>query len=293
MMARKPRIHFENALYHVICRGNNREEIFLKEEDKKEYLNIIKKYKIKYNFKLYAYCLMDNHAHLLIEVEKIPLSKIMQGIQQVYTMKYNKKNNRSGHVFEQRYKSILCDKENYLLAVIKYIHENPLKAALLGGLNYKWSSHQEYINCRTNNLVDSDIILKVFSEDKAKAVSYYLSFMNTEQHVESYRGYEYQEILDEDKGKEDELKVLNFGDIIDRVCKITDLSIEEIAAKKRTQRLVDARKAVIILSKRYTNLTNKEIANRLNISEPTVSNIISAGGEGRLEKIVAEFEKEL
>jgi len=292
-MARKPRVHFENALYHVICRGNNKEKIFMNEEDKKEYLDIIKRYKMKYNFKIYAYCLLDNHAHMLIEVEDTPLSKIMQGLQQVYTMRYNKKNSRSGHVFEQRYKSILCDKENYLLALIKYIHENPLKAGLLGGLNYKWSSHQEYIYGKKSNLVDSDNMLKVFSPDKAKAVLYYLSFMNTEQQIENSREYEYQEILEKDLGKEDKGKKLAFEDIIDKVCRITDLNSEEIADKKRTQGLVDARKAIIILGKRYTNLINKEIANRLNLSDSTVSNIISTGEKEPLSEIIIEFRKEL
>ena len=90
MMARKPRVHYEGALYHVITRGNNKEKIFGEENEKEEYLRIIKKYKDRYGFKLYAYCIMDNHAHLLIEVGNIPLSKIMQGIQQVYTQRYNR-----------------------------------------------------------------------------------------------------------------------------------------------------------------------------------------------------------
>ncbi|MCG8500583.1 MAG: transposase, partial [Firmicutes bacterium] len=117
-MPRKPRIHYEGALYHVIVRGNNRSSIFEKKENKAEYLNIIKRYKKKYSFKLYAYCIMDNHAHILIEVDKAPLSKIMQVIQQVYTQNYNKDYERTGHVFEQRYKAIICDKDSYLLNLI-------------------------------------------------------------------------------------------------------------------------------------------------------------------------------
>ena len=88
---------------------------------------------------------MDNHAHLLIEVDDIPLSKIMQGIQQVFTQHYNRKNRTTGHVFEQRYKSFLCAKDAYLLQLIRYIHQNPVRSKLTGGLNYQWSSHQEYI----------------------------------------------------------------------------------------------------------------------------------------------------
>lgn len=80
-----------------------------------------------------------------IQVNKTPLSKIMQGIQQVYTQKYNKKNNRTGHVFQQRYKAILCNMDGYLIYLTKYIHMNPVKAGIIEGINYKWSSYREYI----------------------------------------------------------------------------------------------------------------------------------------------------
>ena len=136
-MSRKPRIHNEGALYHVIIRGNNREYIFKEELWKKQYLEIIMRYKQKYKFKLYAYVIMDNHAHLLIEVNHVPLSKVMQCIQQVFTQMFNREQKRTGHVFEQRYKSILCDKDEYLLMLIRYIHQNPLRAGLENGVDYR------------------------------------------------------------------------------------------------------------------------------------------------------------
>ena len=109
-LPRKKRIYYEGVLYHVITRGNNKEYISESDQDKNEYLKRVKKYIEKYKGKLYAYVMMDNHCHMLIEVSDIPLSKIMQLIQQTYTRWYNKINKRSGHVFEQRYKSI----ERYL-----------------------------------------------------------------------------------------------------------------------------------------------------------------------------------
>ena len=102
------------------------------------------KYIDKYNGKLYPYVIMDNHCHLLIEVSKTPLAKIMQLIQQTYTSWYNRNYKRSGHVFEQRYKSIICDKDSYLLSLIRYIHQNPVRAKT-ADINYKYSSHKEYI----------------------------------------------------------------------------------------------------------------------------------------------------
>jgi len=90
-MARKPRIEFEGALYHVITRGNQRQRVFKDMEDHWRYLKILADYKIRYEYALYAYVLMSNHVHLLIETRETPLSKILQGINQSYTMYFNRK----------------------------------------------------------------------------------------------------------------------------------------------------------------------------------------------------------
>lgn len=89
---------------------------------------------------------MSKHAHLLIEVDVESLSRIMQGIQQGYTQWYNRSHNRTEHVFEQRYKDELCNKDTFLLGLIKYIHQNPERAKSDGGLKYPWSSHRYYIS---------------------------------------------------------------------------------------------------------------------------------------------------
>jgi len=174
-MARKPRIYYESALYHVIVRGNNRAYIFKSEENKEEYKKIVSKYKKRYRFKLYAYCIMDNQAHLLIEVGDIPLSKIMQGIQQVFTQHHNRKNGTTGHVFEQRFKSYLCDRDVYLLSLIRYIHQNPIRLKLTSDINYQWSSHREYMENPV--LADVEFPLTLFSGKKNKAIKRYLSFV--------------------------------------------------------------------------------------------------------------------
>jgi REP element-mobilizing transposase RayT len=124
----------------------------------KKYLKIIKRYKDKYNFILYAYCIMDNHAHLLVEVKDIPISKIMQGIQQIYTQRYNIRKNRTGHVFEQRYKAILCNKDEYLIELMRYIHQNPLKAGFKEAIRYRWSSYNEYMGVKKSSRYRISII---------------------------------------------------------------------------------------------------------------------------------------
>lgn len=169
-MARKPRIEFEGAFYHVIVRGNQRQKIFRDEEDFTKYLHILARYKALYKYLLYAYVLMNNHVHLLIETGKTPLSKILQGINQSYTAWFNRKYRTVGHLFQGRYKAILCDRDGYLLSLVKYIHLNPVRARLVKDPGeYQWSSNAAYINPLRKSIVDEDRVLRMFSENKGRA----------------------------------------------------------------------------------------------------------------------------
>ena len=114
-MARKPRIEFEGAFYHVVTRGNQKQKIFKYPEDYDKYHQILTVYKNRYQFELYAYVFMSNHVHLLIETRDIPLSKIMQGTNQSYTLYFKKKYRTVGHLFQGRNKDILFDRDTYIL----------------------------------------------------------------------------------------------------------------------------------------------------------------------------------
>jgi len=178
-MARKPRIEFEGALYHVISRGNQRQQIFKITEDYERYLKILGDYKARYDFVLYAYVLMGNHVHLLIETKAVPLSKILQGVNQSYTMYFNRRYATVGHLFQGRYKAMLCDKDSYLLSLVKYIHMNPVRAGRAKSPEaYLWSSHGSYIGQgRGRGIVDSELVLRIFSEDRRKARRAYREYM--------------------------------------------------------------------------------------------------------------------
>ena len=141
-MARKPRVAFEGALYHVIVRGNQRQRTFRDDRDRLRYLERIEHYRQRYRFQIYAYVLMSNHVHLLLETGTTPLSKILHGIQFTYTQYYNRRYRTIGHLFQGRYKAILCDRDAYLLELIRYIHLNPARLKKPEDLaNYRWSSH--------------------------------------------------------------------------------------------------------------------------------------------------------
>ncbi len=190
-MPRKPRIEYPGAFYHVIVRGNQRQRIFKDAADYQKYLLTLTVYRNRYQFHLYAYVLMGNHVHLLLETGDVPLSKILQGISQAYTLYFNRRYRTVGHLFQGRYKAILCDREAYLLGLLKYIHQNPLRAKIVGDLReYAWSSHHAYEG--KNNplgLVEADQVLRLFSENKRRARIQYREFMKSEEKLSKGQVY--------------------------------------------------------------------------------------------------------
>jgi len=179
-MARKPRIQYEGAFYHLIVRGNQRQDIFLDDNDRLTYLEKLKIYKQRCAFELYAYVLMDNHVHLLMETPKAPVSRIMQMLNFTYTQYFNKKYGKVGHLFQGRYKSYLCDKDAYLLALIRYIHMNPVRAGIVKNIDaYRWSSHRDYV-AGGSGLVTTTQVLRLFSGTLQTARKLYGDFMGEE-----------------------------------------------------------------------------------------------------------------
>jgi REP element-mobilizing transposase RayT len=180
-VARKPRVHYPGALYHVISRGNQRQIIFRTDADRWRYLELLNDYCGRYQFQLYAYVLMANHVHLLMQVGKYPLAKIMQGLQQSYTLYFNRKYKLVGHLFQGRYKDILCDRDSYLLELVRYIHLNPVRSKIVADPgDYRWSSHGEYLGSgrkRETATVQTEWVLEQFGPGLARARRKYKEFV--------------------------------------------------------------------------------------------------------------------
>lgn len=145
-MARIPRIHIEGALFYVTSAGDNDRQIFKDQQDYSAYVDLLKKYKERYGFKLFAYCFLPNHLHLLFELkEGLTVSNIMHDLNANYTKYFNAKYERKGHLFQERYKMIIMDKDTYILPVMAYIHLNPLALGLVKELKeYPYSSYLYY-----------------------------------------------------------------------------------------------------------------------------------------------------
>src|SRR5688500_1303752 len=161
-MARRPRLCGFGLLYHVIARGNQRQLTFLAERDYEAYLIRLARYQKRYSVKLYAYCLMPNHVHLLVQTSDAPLAKFMQGLQQSYSQWFNRIHGTVGHVFQGRYKAIVCDRDEYLLTLIRYIHLNPVRAGLVDNPEaYPHSGHRAYLADDVLSLIDAGAVLSM------------------------------------------------------------------------------------------------------------------------------------
>lgn len=307
-MARKRRIEFPGAFYHVMVRGNHKANIFRDDGDKERLLEKLLTYKFRYGFILYAYTLMPNHFHLLLETKEVPLSRIMQGILQSHTQWFNRKYKTVGHLFQGRYKAILCDKPSYLLVLIRYLHINCVRS----GLNhdpakYRWSSHRIYLGIESSRLVDTELVLEQFSKQKSRAVHAYRSFiMDAPSHNEWADGYQVTDqrflgngsFVESAKKKTGEasieddniLKNKTLDDVTKAVTRITSFHLVDLREHKRNDELIRARSLFVRLALKHTNSKRKEIAAYIRRSPKMVSYLESKLSDGILKRIEKKIE---
>ncbi len=174
-MPRKPREQSPMGIYHVIMRGVNRQIIFKNKEDRIIFLEKMDKFRENDEYKVFAYCLMDNHIHLLLQELNAPLSNSIKRICSSYVRWYNNKYERIGHLFQERFRSEVVDNEGYFLTVLRYIHQNPIKAHMVTDVSeYPWSSYNEYLN--NNRHIDKSFALKLFSNERKNALKSFREF---------------------------------------------------------------------------------------------------------------------
>jgi REP element-mobilizing transposase RayT len=274
-MARKPRIHFPGALYHVIARGNRGQKIYRDDSDYELYLQFLEEYKERYRFALYAYALLPNHLHLLIEVGEIPLSRLMQTLQFRYTRNFNIKYRKFGHLFQGRYKAILCEKDAYLVELSAYIHLNGVRARLAGDpIEYPWSSYRIYMSEQRSELVDKELILAQFSKKRKIAVKGYENFVKErtgQGHVKAFYELKDQRLLGEDEFVEEVHRGLN-----EDLSFVYDIRIREMVSE------------VGLVLKIPTEFINSADRNRLGALGRGVVGLIGRKLGGHTIKAVAE-----
>ena len=177
-MSRPPRVLSSTGLYHVIFRGINHLNIFEENEDYQKMLEIIAKLKENENFEVYAYCLMTNHVHLFLKEKELgDIKKIMHKLLTTYVVWFNRKYQRSGSLIGNRYKSEPIENDKYYYALVRYIHQNPIRAKICKSPEeYIWSSYNDYISKKNNTLTDKSFILDMFSSKNREAVGCFREF---------------------------------------------------------------------------------------------------------------------
>ena len=180
-MPRMGRLHMAGGCYHVMGRGLERRFIFRQDDDKRDFLKRLEAGLAATGIDCLAWALMSNHYHLLLRVGVTPLSGLMRKVLGGYATAYNRRHHRAGYVFQNRFKSILCDEESYLLALVRYIHLNPLRAGLVAGLSelaqYEWTGHAALLGNRPVNWQQRDSILARFGDTVQSARHRYHEFV--------------------------------------------------------------------------------------------------------------------
>lgn len=259
-MPRKNRIHYSEALYHVMLRGNYRQHIFV---DRKYYLyfyQLLEKATKQFNCKVHLFCLMTNHVHLVIEIKHIPLAKIIQFITSCYARFNHKHTNRVGHLFQGRYKAKLIQNEEYLHELCYYIHNNPLKAQLVSNLDgYPWSSHLAYSGKETIAWLTTNYLEQLIQKNIGSKVNAYISFMDRKK--ERQTGAEYCKfdeeglliIKDSIIKKINERKTLSLNHLtIDKIakfiCDVMEVDFEEIVSPSLNKKIILSRSIITYFS---------------------------------------------
>lgn len=285
-MARPYRLQLEDSIYHVTSRGDDRKKLFISEYDFEKFLKYVKFAKEKYRFYLYGYVLMSNHYHLFLETTQPNISRIMQYINTSYTVYYNLKRRRTGHVFQGRYKSLVVEGDAYFLELSRYIHLNPVRAKMVNDpVKYKWSSYGEYIKKEGDGYIDKERVWNYVDMSEAKYRAFVLSGIGKDRNpfANVYAGF----LLGETKFIKDRLrdlkgqvggevsykKIIKTSADVESIVKVVsdkyNNSMEDIYGAKKKP--LFSKKIALYLSKRLTALTDREIGKWFGIGHSAVS----------------------
>jgi REP element-mobilizing transposase RayT len=289
-MARKPRIEFSGAFYHVIARGNRRATIFHDEADFLAYLDRLERYRHRDGVTVHAYVLMTNHVHLLLETGTQPLSRTLQTLQFTYSQYYNRRYDKTGHVFQGRYQAILCDREAYLLELVRYLHLNPARIRTpLNPWTYRWSSHAAYLGRRGPVAVTTSPVLESLHRQRGPARQAYRKFMREGlPHGHQDRFYETvdQRLLGDERFLEDvdrrtaatrDVSIrpprVAFGALLTAVAQAYALPPRVILASGRQRALVPARAMLVYFAREWSHLTVRELSRRVQRDPAMISRL--------------------
>ena len=233
-MPRQARIDIPGLLQHVIVRGVAQSDIFFDDKDRDNFISRLGLLLKETKTLCYAWALLDNHVHLLLLPTEQPLARLMRRLLTGYAVTFNHRHHRAGHLFQNRYKSIVCDDEIYRLELLRYIHLNPIRAGIVTDLNelarYPWCGHQQLIGAAPYQLLVAAELLPLFAKRKKAAVERYLNFLadglQSARMIKLSRGGRQSSRAYNNQLSEDELfdeRILGGGDFVEQVLGAAEL----------------------------------------------------------------------
>jgi len=281
-MARPLRIEFPGALYHVTARGNQRNAIYRDDSDRIAFLDILSRVVDRWNWLCHAYCLMDNHYHLVIETPEGNLSCGMRQVNGIYTQWYNRRHQSTGHLFQGRFKSIIVEKESYLLELCRYVALNPTRAGLVGDPEmWKWSSYRATAGfSQAPAFLTTDWLLSQFSSEKRKAQRAYFSFVHNviEQDESPWKHLRGRFVLGSDRFVEHIRGIMDKGEPLREVPRRDRLvgrpTLSKLFSKGRDRKNKVQRNRLIYDAHARHGYTLSEIGSHLKLHYSTISKVV-------------------
>ena len=295
-MAHKPRLNLPGGLYHVILRGNAGQAVFFRDGDRYRFYLLLQEGTCRFGYRVHAFCPMTNHIHLVLQAGVMPLSHGTHNLSFRYTRWVNRREQRTGHLFQGRYKAVLVDGDSYLLELIRYIHLNPVRAGIVKNpVDYPWSGHRALLGREFLPWLTTDGVLGQFGKSLRTARTQYETFvrdgLGDDYRPEFYGGGADARILGNDSflyrcltyNGEQTFRV-TAQEIVAKVCAV--YRINEAALKAQSQqRLVSEVRAVIgWLAKEVGGLTLSSVASLANRDVGSMSSAVRRLS-GRMETV--------
>jgi len=283
-MPRKPRIHFPGAVYHVMLRGNHGQDVFSDDADRSRFYLLLQEGTERFKHRIHSFCLMTNHVHLAVQVRETPLSRIMQNLGFRYTQYVNRRQQKSGHLFQGRFKALLIDADGYLLELVRYIHLNPVRAGMVEKPEaFPWSAHRAYLGLERLPWLTTDWIYGQFAQHLGESRRRYKKFMAEGLHEghrpEFHRGSFQGRALGDDNFIEEALtradETINrdpsIESIIAAVCSAYGITEAEITSRSRVRKVSEARGLAALLVREAEGLLLVDLGKYVNLDLSSLS----------------------
>lgn len=304
-MPRGRRLSRINQCYHIMLRGVGGQNIFSEAAERVRFCLLLQAASEKHDFKIHAFCLLDNHVHLILEPVGAPISSCIHAFSFRYAQYFNKRHRRRGYLYQGRYKSILIEDGQYLKRLIRYIHLNPVEGGLCKDpQGYKWSSHRAYLGAAEYVWLTTEHVLCRFGSNKAESLLKFAEFFqsNVNARVENMEitkalkesvfgsaSFTQTLIFKEHEFKENSLRI-SLEEALAFVCNRFQITKDKLVSSDKSKHYVDARSVLSLIAKKAKDWSLEDMAHALGKNNGTISRLASRGSK---DPLLTELIKEL